>query len=140
MEEIPGLLNPVWAVFRKGGITDDLAIIGQVADILLTIQGKSGFSSQSSTLKTEIDRSRITDLLRQAVEQNNGDAGDLFDRTILFRLDQMLPGGRYPTPQHVVQFMAAIADADGRRAADFACGSGGLLIHSEGSQQIGAFV
>lgn len=138
MAGISDLLNQVWAEFRKGGITDDITIIGQVADILLTIQGKSGFSSQSSTQKADVNRSRIQDLLRQAVEQNNGDAGDLFDRTILFRLDQMLPGGRYPTPRHVVQFMAVIADADGRRVADFACGSGGLLIHNEGGQQIGA--
>lgn len=138
MEGIPGLLNRVWAEFRKGGITDDIAIIGQVADILLTTQGKSGFVSQNSTSKTEVDHNRITDLLQQAVEQNNSDAGDLFDRYVLFRLDQMLPGGRYPTPRHIVKFMVAIADSDGRRVADFACGSGGLLIHSEGSQQIGA--
>lgn len=138
MEEIPGLLNQVWAEFRKGGITDDIAIIGQVSDILLTIQGKPGLISQSSTPKTEVDRSRIKDLLQQAVEQNNGDAGDLFDRYVLFRLDQMLPGGRYPTPRHIVHFMIALADTEGKQVADFACGSGGLLIHSEGSQRIGA--
>lgn len=138
MAGISDLLNQVWAEFRKGGITDDIIIIGQVADILLTIQGKPGLLSQSSTQKSEVDRSRIKDLLQQAVGQNNGDAGDLFDRYVLFRLDQMLPGGRYPTPRHVVQFMVAIADSDGRRVADFACGSGGLLIHSEGSQLTGA--
>ena len=138
MEEIPGLLNQVWAEFRKGGITDDIAIIGQVSDILLTIQGKPGLISQSSTPKTEVDCSRIKDLLQQAVEKNNGDAGDLFDRYVLFRLDQMLPGGRYPTPRHIVQFMVALADTGGKSVADFACGSGGLLIRSEGTQLTGA--
>jgi len=138
MEGIPGLLNQVWTEFRKGGITDDIAIIGQVADILLTIVGKPGLISQSSALKSEVDRSRIKSLLQQAVEQNNGDAGDLFDRFVLFRLDQMLPGGRYPTPRHIVQFMVTLADAKGTQVADFACGSGGLLIHSEGSQLTGA--
>lgn len=138
MAGISDLLSQVWAEFRKGGITDDITIIGQVADILLTIVGKQGLISQSSTQKTEVDRSRIKDLLQQAVEQNNGEAGDLFDRYVLFRLDQMLPGGRYPTPRHIVQFMVTLADAKGKQVADFACGSGGLLIHSEGSQLTGA--
>lgn len=138
MEGIPGLLNQVWTEFRKGGVTDDIAIIGQVADILLTIKGKSGLISQNSTPKSEVDRSRIEGLMQQAVEQNNGEAGDLFDRYVLFRLDQMLPGGRYPTPRHIVQFMVALADTEGKQVADFACGSGGLLIHSEGSQLTGA--
>jgi len=138
MEGIPGLLNQVWAEYRKGGVTDDITIIGQVAEILLTIQGKSGLISQSSTQKAEVDRSRITDLLLQAGKQNNDDAGDLFDRCVLFRLDQMLPGGRYPTPRHIVQLMIALADTEGKQVADFACGSGGLLIYSEGSERIGA--
>ncbi len=58
MEEIPGLLNQVWAAFRKGGVTDDIAIIGQVA-----IQGKPGFISQSSTQKAEVNRSRSIPLI-----------------------------------------------------------------------------
>lgn len=138
MTGISDLLSQVWAEFRKGGITDDIAIIGQVADILLDIQGKPSPVGSSSAQKTDINRSYIEQLLRQALEQNRGDAGDLFDRYILFRLDQMLPGGRYPTPRHIVQFMVVLADTESKRVADFACGSGGLLIHSEFNQSVGA--
>ncbi len=63
MAGISDLLNQVWAKFRKDGVTDDITIIGQVAEILLTIQGKSGLISQSSTQKAEVDRSRIIPLV-----------------------------------------------------------------------------
>lgn len=138
MEEIVGSLNQVWAEFRKGGITDDIAIISQIADVLLEIQDEKSPIASGATRKVDINRSFIAQLLRQAIEQNQGDAGDLLDRYVLFRLDSMLPGGRYPTPRHIVQFMVALADTEGRQVADFACGSGGLLVHSLGNQWTGA--
>lgn len=134
---IKPLIDGIWAEFRKAGITDDITVIGQVADRLLSIQGKpSALLSVSS--KSELDQILIEDLLRQAIEQNQGNVGDLFDRYVLFRLDRMLPGGRYPTPRHIIQLIIAVTETTGHQVADFACGSAGMLVHSAGKELIGA--
>ena len=54
----------------------------------------------------------------------------LFDRHVLIRLPRMLAGGRYPTPRHIVDSMLQLTEvAPTHRLADFACGSGGFLVH-----------
>jgi type I restriction-modification system DNA methylase subunit len=49
----------------------------------------------------------------------------------------MRAGGQYITPRHIVRLMTALAETKGQTVADFACGSGGLLIHSQGSKLVG---
>lgn len=130
MANLRSLLNDVWVAFRKAGITDDVAIIGQVADMLLKMEGKPSPLSASSYKKSDLDRTFIESLLHQALAQIT-DAGDLFDRYILFRLDKMLPGGRYPTPRHIVKYMVNMAQIEPAHSlADFACGTGGFLVHA----------
>ena len=129
MEGVSVSLNQVWSEFRRGGVNDDISIISQITDILLAIQRQSGPFFSKNIQKADIDYNLIKQYLRQALKQNFGDAGDLFDRYVLFRLDKMIPGGRYPTPRHIVHLMALLADSEGKQVADFASGSGGLLIH-----------
>ena len=67
--------------------------------------------------------------LTEAAGQAGGGAA-LFERHVLFRLPSMLSGGRYPTPRHIVTSLLRLADiAPTHRLGDFACGSGGFLVH-----------
>ena len=143
--EIASLLNTIWAAFRSAGITDDLRIIERTAALLLEqegVQPGSGSDSDSDSPLPALSVPKefnLDDVRRQLTDasQQAGGAGVLFDRSILFRLDTMLAGGRYPTPRHIVRLMTALAKTAGCTVADVACGSGGLLIHSQGSSLVG---
>jgi precorrin-6B methylase 2 len=136
-ESIASLLNNVWAAFRRAGITDDLRIIEQTAALLLEQEGvKLDSSLPALSVPQEFDQDNVRQQLEKASQQAGG-AGVLFDRYILFRLDNMRPGGQYPTPRHIVRLMTALAETTKKVVADFACGSGGLLIHSQGSSLVG---
>ena len=142
---IASLLNNIWAAFRSVGITDDLRIIERTAALLLEqegVQPGSGSDSDSDSPLPALSVPKefnLDDVRRQLTDasQQAGGAGVLFDRSILFRLDTMLAGGRYPTPRHIVRLMTALAKTAGCTVADVACGSGGLLIHSQGSSLVG---
>lgn len=133
MASMRELLNQVWALFRQAGIADDLTIIEHVAALLLL---KNMPKSTSNELlprvppaRPDLDSSTIQQLLTEAADQAGG-AAALFDRHVLFRLPAMLPGGRYPTPRHIVASLLRLADvAPAHRHGDFACGSGGFLVH-----------
>jgi len=136
-ESIASLLNNVWAAFRRAGITDDLRIIEQTAALLLEQEGvKLDSSLPALSVPQEFDQDNVRQQLKDASQQAGG-AGVLFDRYILFRLDTMRPGGQYPTPRHIVRLMTALAETAKKAVADVACGSGGLLIHSQGSKLVG---
>lgn len=45
--------------------------------------------------------------------------------------------GQYPSPRHIVRLMTALAETQGQSVADFACGSGGLLVHNSGESLAG---
>lgn len=151
-------LNQVWSEFRKYGITDDLTVIEYIARSLLeesseivasvddsriqSIVPNEPSNSENFVLEKEIpqrpprnlniDIEALKQYLCQAAEQAGG-AAKLFDRHVLFRLPSMLPGGRYPTPRHIVKFMQRLAQVElkNHSVADLACGSGGLLIDRE---------
>ena len=136
-ESIASLLNNVWAAFRRAGITDDLRIIEQTAALLLEQEKVPSDSSLPVFSKpSEFNLDDVRQQLDKASQQAGG-AGVLFDRYILFRLDNMRPGGQYPTPRHIVRLMTALAETAGKTVADVACGSGGLFIHSQGSSLVG---
>ncbi|MEQ9625146.1 HsdM family class I SAM-dependent methyltransferase [Coleofasciculus chthonoplastes] len=155
MMSIGEKLNQVWSEFRKAGITDDLSVIEYIARLLLEeshlIVASSNDSKAQSLVPGDpekfpsekeipkrpprdlsIDIEALKQYLRQAAEQARGVA-KLFDRHVLFRLPSMLPGGRYPTPRHIVKFMQRLAQVDlkNHSVADLACGSGGFLIDRE---------
>lgn len=159
MTSVGEQLNQVWLEFRKAGVTDDLTVIEYIARFLLEESGlelglsrtsmsgsdpcvtKSPAPDDPEILISEkeiprrpprdlnIDIEVIKQYLRKAARQVGGVA-TLFDRHVLFRLPSMLPGGRYPTPRHIIKFMQRIAQVEPNHTlADFACGSGGFLIH-----------
>jgi hypothetical protein len=133
MASVRELLNQVWALFRQAGIADDLTIIEHIAAILLP---KNLARSQSNELwlrvppeRPGLDSKALQQLLTEAANRA-GSVATLFDRHVLFRLPTMLPGGRYPTPRHIVTSMLRLADVEPtHRLCDFACGSGGFLVH-----------
>jgi type I restriction enzyme M protein len=136
---IASLLNNIWAAFRSVGITDDLRIIEQLAALLLEQKGVQPGSDRSLpalSVPEEFNLDDVRQQLKDASAQAGG-AGVLFDRSILFRLDTMRAGGQYPTPRHIVRLMTALAETTKKVVADVACGSGGLLIHSQGSSLVG---
>lgn len=155
MTSVNEKLNQVWSELRKAGITDDLSIIEYIVRLLLEESGAIVASADDSRIQSlvpnepenfvlekdipkrpprdlNIDIEAIKKYLRQAAEQAGG-AAKLFDYHVLFRLPSMLPGGRYPTPRHIVKFMQRLAEVDlkNHSVADLACGSGGLLIDRE---------
>jgi hypothetical protein len=127
------LLNQVWALFRQAGVADDLTIIEHMAALLLSNNlPKSQNNERWPRMPPErpgLDAEALRHLLADAADRAGG-AAMLFDRHVLFRLPTMLPGGRYPTPRHIVTSMLRLVDiAPSHRLGDFACGSGGFLVH-----------
>lgn len=125
-------LNRIWAIFRRAGITDDLTIIEYVAALLLednvsAILPDTRLRPRFPALPPQ-DLDGIRQALRSATDAAGG-ATILFDQFVVFRLSQMLPGGRYPTPRHIARTMVHLARVrEGDSLADLACGSGGLLV------------
>ncbi|EDX72671.1 N-6 DNA Methylase family [Coleofasciculus chthonoplastes PCC 7420] len=155
MTSVNEKLNQVWSELRKTGITDDLTVIEYLARLLLEESGAivavadhsqipsivpnetEDFVSEKGIPKRlprdlNVNIEAIKQYLRQAAEQA-GDMATLFDRYVLFRLPSMLPGGRYPTPRHIVKFMQRLAqlEPNNHSVADLACGSGGFLLDRE---------
>jgi len=137
MPDIADILRRVWAVFRREGVTDDLAIVEHVGALLRL--GEPLPASEELRLRRPpptVDDAQALALLREA-EQEVGEAAVLFDRHVLFRLSEMRPGGRYPTPRHIVKLMMGLLQLSaGHSVADFACGSGGFLVHAGGPQRL----
>lgn len=129
---ISSLLNKVWAEFRRAGVTDDLRIIEAVAALLLERAGITPTPDlPRRQFVSDLSVTEIQQWLREAAPQA-GSPATLFDRFVLFRLSDMRAGGQYVTPRHIVKLMVALAETQGKRIADFACGSAGLLVHSSG--------
>lgn len=137
-ETISVLLNNIWAAFRRVGISEDLRIIEHVAACLLEQERVSLTSNLPRKLSgvNDFSETEVVGWLQSASEQAGG-AAELFDRHVLFRLPEMLKGGRYPTPRHIVQLMVDLAETEPKQVADFACGSGGLLVNSAGGDLYG---
>ena len=131
MISVRELLNHVWSVFRTVGIADDLTIIGYIAALLL--KNKDLRLDKTPEMPPASLDSNIKIIQRLLSEAANlpevGGTAKLFDRYILFRLPRMLPGGRYPTPRHIVESMLHLLQVEPNHSlGDFACGSGGFLV------------
>ncbi len=145
MESVRSLLNRVWAEFGKVGIADDLDIIEALAAFLLEIDELYDPDDRSLPRKptqSNLDTEFIRQLLTEAANLAGGTA-TLFDRHLLFRLSTMLPGGRYPTPRHIVDIMLRLVGIQENQVqedysiADFTCGSGGFLICNHTGRTLG---
>lgn len=139
MAAIRDLLNQVWSVFRSAGIADDLSIIEHIAALLLAESGLELPADEKlprlPSERENLDIASIKESLKEAANQIESDReidrlAKLFDRYVLFRLPTMLPGGRYPTPRHIVQTMLKLAQVEPNQSlGDFACGSAGLQVY-----------
>lgn len=130
MSTVRDLLNHIWSEFRKVGIANDLTIIEHIAAYLLEINQLESYIEQSRKLtQANLNTDVLRGLLFQATEIAGG-AEKLLNHHVLFRLPNMLPGGRYPTPRHIAESMIRLAQVEPKHSvADFACGSGGLLVN-----------
>ncbi len=131
MKPVREILGRIWSIFRRNGIADDLLIIQHLAAILI---GPHSTSADLETLSTSklgfAARNEIESLLIDATLAAGGKA-NLFDQYILFSLPNILAGGRYPTPRHLVACMHRLAAAKpDHSVADLACGSGGFLVRT----------
>lgn len=138
MATIRDLLNQVWSEFRKVGISYDLAIIEHIAAFLLEINGLESFEEELQPRKpsqANLDTEKIKQLLSEAANIAGG-AAKLLDSHIVFYLSNILPGGGYPTPRHIVKTMICLAQVEPAHSlADFTCGSGGLLVNHSNQRQ-----
>ncbi|MGE0821916.1 MAG: class I SAM-dependent DNA methyltransferase [Candidatus Binatia bacterium] len=130
MADVRGLLNRVWTQYRTvRGIADDFAVILALARLLRESRDRQGLDTELpyATDERYFDEN-VWRILTEAANEAGG-LESLFDRHILFRLSAMLPGGRYPTPRHIVETMIRLAEIKpDHQVGDFACGSGGFLV------------
>jgi type I restriction enzyme M protein len=132
MANVRDFLNQIWSLFRRAGIADDLTIIEHIAALLLPDNAPPPPHDNLRPRMPQhsgLNRDELQSILADAAKQADG-AAKLFDRHVLFRLPRMLAGGRYPTPRHIVDSMLRLIKVgSAHRLADFACGSGGFLVH-----------
>jgi type I restriction enzyme M protein len=133
------LLSQIWEIFRRNGVSDELAILEHVAAVLVELRNirppspsapwpqRYGRSELDASTSMEIGR-----LVGAAVELAEGDAARVLDPLALFRPTRSRTGGEYPTPRHIVRLMHRLAEVGSHDLLDLACGSGGFLAHRAG--------
>lgn len=138
MPTVRDLLNQVWSEFRKVGISYDLAIIEHIAAFLLEISGLEFSEDELQPKKpsqSNLNTEKVKQLLREAANTAGG-AARLLDNYVIFCLPNILAGGGYPTPRHIVKSMIRLAQVEPNHSvADFACGSAGLLVNHLSERQ-----
>jgi len=133
-------LDEIWSSFNRVGISDTLTIIEHVAALLTEGQAAPSEDIQPRLppKRPGLNMDEIRNLLKEAADAA-GDKATLFDRYVIFRLQERLRdrSGHYPTPRHIVQFMRNLVQIEeNQRLADFACGTGGFLVtHEKGEKQ-----
>lgn len=128
------VINRMWRLFAAQGIGDDFQIIETLAYHLLRRSGHTDRANRSTHPQpialSDTRADALQALLTEAL--GNQSAADLLNCCLLFKPDTMQAGGRYPTPRHITRLMADLARVfiadDHAAVADFACGSGGLLV------------
>jgi type I restriction enzyme M protein len=138
MESPRNKLDQIWVLFGKAGVLDDLLIIEYIAALLLQNHVKRPASKLLRPRLPDIpplDLARVKELLSEAAD-GAGSAAELFDRYTVFYLSRRLAGARFPTPRHIVDCLLNIIQIKPKHSvADFACGSGGYLVHAARSNQ-----
>ncbi len=133
MATIKSTLDSVWRIFKDARILDDPKVIQSIAAILgKDIKPTTNLHKLMPPRPSQLPPSARSEVLRQlkSAAANGTDIAKLFDRHVLFRLREMLPGNRYPTPRHLVGFLYRIADVQPQMSLiDLACGTGGFLVH-----------
>lgn len=124
----------IWRLFAAQGIGDDMQIIETLAHRLLRLDGYQELADRSSYPQPAVlGETRFEELdthLQTALAGHS--PASLLNYCLLFQVNNMQAGGRYPTPRHITRLMAELARVfvkdSGVSVVDFACGSGGLLV------------
>lgn len=135
------LLAQVWDIFRRNGVSDELAILEHVTAVLLEESEMSlppAPGPWPQRQRSELNPgalAEIDELLTVAVGTEGGNAARVLDPLALFRPSRSRTGGEYPTPRHVVRLMHRLAEVKTDHSLlDLACGSGGFLAHRANGQ------
>jgi type I restriction enzyme M protein len=143
MPDVNRLLDNIWLRFSNVGVSND-DIIEHLAALLT--EEEFGSPDPDLQLRKQLPRDGlnledIRNWLFEAVDATDermdvaGKKAALFDRYILFRLPQM-QNGYFPTPRHIAQYMRRLVRLEKEHSlADFACGSGGLLVEREDDER-----
>lgn len=133
-ESIQSLLQEVWDICKRARVVDDREIIEYIAALLLEIQGieplNQNLQPRRPSIRYGIDEEELKLRLRRAGAEIDNDFGKLFDSYVLFQSSKTTQKGSYPLPRHIIIFMLeALGMQPEKSFADFACGSGGFLVH-----------
>jgi len=123
-------LRDIWNIFNQAGIAEDLAIIESLAFFLLGDKANTRFVPEPTVLPAD-RQDQVKTLLDAALAEAevDGDKAKLFDRYLLFRINKMQAGKRYPTPRHLTRWLSDLTEPQpGEKIADLSCGSGGFLV------------
>ena len=161
MNEIsrPDIIKRFRDRFYEIGNTDELGIIESLGFFLLAnYSGEfSGINSQDEISLNQIlnrlnqiypnselpqppqfryvstDKNKLTqEFLRMLSVLEKDELGSFYEFSIQCLLTEMKTGGRYITPRHITKFMGDIGRLGTNRSlADFACGSGGILLNAK---------
>jgi len=134
-ESIQSLLQEVWDICKRARVVDDREIIEYIAALLLEMKGieplNQDLQPHRPPTRYGIDEEELTSRLREAGTEIDNDFGKLFDNYVLFQSSRTAQRGSYPIPRHIITFMLEMLDIRPEKSfADFACGSGGFLVHS----------
>src|SRR5262245_29707186 len=109
-----GILDDIWAEFRKARYEEDQEIIEYLAYLLTTKRGLEPINPQL-LIEAQITRYRVYEetierLFAEAEQilMNRGGPATFFDRYILFYPTRIRRRDTYPIPRHIVDFMLAI--------------------------------
>lgn len=130
------LLHDIWAEFRASYYDNDQEIIAYLAYLLtkdLPLLTPRLESDRPRPDRHPINESKILEWLAEAEQilENEGGLATFFDRYILFQSSNFgAKEGAYPIPRHIIDFMLGLFSIKpSQRFADFACGTGGFLVH-----------
>jgi type I restriction enzyme M protein len=135
-------LREVWDICRQAGIANDRELVEYISALLLEVTGVEPLSKELQPrrphIRYRIEEAELEQLLQEAIHSAKG-AGLLLDRYVLFQSSRTPQKGSYPIPRHIINFMLDMLHMEPTDSfADFACGSGGFLVHRNKNERPGA--
>lgn len=123
-------LNAIRSIYLQHGVTDELTMVRDLAEVLAGLYGK-GIDETFRRPLAQPDLQHVTDLLRVCVEDIKGQAGALLERHILVYFRSQRSLGVTSTPPHVMDLMIDLTKpSSGDRVLVPNCGAGGFLLRA----------
>jgi type I restriction-modification system DNA methylase subunit len=143
MANVRSLLERIWSRLRQASVVNELDIIEYIAALLVEdIIWPFEYELRPQKIKNhynpdDISLKNLLQIAAKDIDTQNPQRGlaTLFDRYILFYSSRPVEEGSYPTPRYLVDFMIDLLQIRPEHSlADFACGSGSLLIRRKNSK------